>query len=201
MLCDSTGVSLWTIPLLYPCSSRLANQVQDIEPYYCCETGKTPGPNETYEFDTLSDWYHGMDQPFILDITISVDASTAVELNRHLLEFPLVSNDHPPEEPPIKVHRRIQVVFQEDEGYLEDCRISDGHVVLYWSAKSGLNIQTAPLDAAGESKVHSASVVYETQVVDRYQSSLCSASGRMCRVLGPDMLEIIDFLEPPWAYS
>jgi hypothetical protein len=55
-------------PPLYPCSSRLANRAQDIEPYYHCGTGKTPGPNETYEFDTLSDWYHGMDQPFIFDI-------------------------------------------------------------------------------------------------------------------------------------
>ena len=54
--------------------------------------GKMPGPNETYEFDTLSDWYHGMDQPSILDITISIDASVTVELNRHL-KFPLISKD------------------------------------------------------------------------------------------------------------
>ena len=76
-----------------------------------------PGPNETYEFDTLSDWYHGMDQPSILDITISIDASVTVELNRHL-KFPLISKDRLLKEPPIKVHKCIQVVFQEDEGHM-----------------------------------------------------------------------------------
>lgn len=202
MLCDSTGISLWMIPPLYPCSSQLANQVQDIEPHYCCGTGTMLGPDALYDFDPLSDWYHGMGQPFILDINISVDA--IVKQNRHLLEFPILSKDRPPTEPPIKVHKRMQAFFPEGEGYLEDYRVSDGHVVLYWSAKFGLNIQTAPFDAAGESHedsgIHSISVVYPMPVVGRFLSTLCSATGRMCRVLGP-MVEIVDFLEPPWSMS
>lgn len=112
MLCDSTGVSLWTISPwtispLHPCSSRLANQVQEIEPYYRCGTGKTPGPNETFEFDTPNDWYHGMGQPFMLDITISFDGSATARISRHLLEFPLVSKDRPLKNLPMKVHKCI----------------------------------------------------------------------------------------------
>ena len=203
ILCDSTSISLWTIPPLYPCSSPLANQVQDIEPLYRCGTGKMLPPDAVHDCYSLSDWYRDTNQPFILDITISVDG--AIGLNRHLLEFSLLSQDHPPAEPPMKVHKRIQFLFSEDEGYLEDYRVSDGHVVLYWSAKSGLNIQTAPLVAAGEShedsELHSVSVVYKMPLVDRYQTTLCSASGRMCRVLGPKKIEIVDFLEPPWSIS
>ena len=202
MLCDSTGISLWMIPPLYPCSSPLANQVQDIAPHYRCGTGTTLGPDTIYDVDPLSDWYHGMNQPFILDLNISVNRT--VEQNRHLLEFPLPSKHRPPTEPPIKVNKCIRGLFPEGEGYLEDYRVSDGHVVLYWSAESGLNIQTAPFDAAGEShedsEIHSITVVYQMPLVDRFLSTLCSASGRMCRVLGP-VIEIVDFLEPPWPMS
>jgi hypothetical protein len=199
ILCDSTGISLWMIPPLYPCSSPLANQVQDIEPHYRCGTGTTLGPDAIYDFDPLSDWYHGMNQPFILDVNIFVNAT--FEQNRHLLEFPILSKDRSPAESPIKVHKRFQILFPEDEGYLEDYRVSDGHVVQYWSAKSGLNIQTSPVDAAGEDmEIQSVSVAYKMPLVDRYQSTLCSASGRMCRVLG-SMIEIVDFLEPPWPMS
>lgn len=96
------------------------------------------GPDTVYDFDPLSDWYHGMNQPFIFDLNISVNAT--VEQNRYLLEFPILAKDGPPTEPPIKVHKGIQALFPEGKEYLEDYRVSDGHIVLYWSAKSGLNI-------------------------------------------------------------
>jgi hypothetical protein len=95
------------------------------------------------------------------------------------------------------VHKCLPILFPEDEGYLEVYRVSDGHVVLYWSAESGLNIQTAPIDTYGGGLVQSVSVVHEMPLTERYQSTLCSASGRMCRVLGPGMVEIVDFLAPP----
>ena len=134
--------------------------------------------------------------PFTFDFVMCRDG--IVELTRYRLDFVSSSSatSDKPTEVPGDLTKIITFRVPEDDGYLEEYRVANDHIVMYWSAPTGLNIQTAPIktNETVASGLEPRTAIYEMRMVERYLSALCSASGRLCYLVEPDLIEIVDFL-------
>jgi len=193
---DGTGVTIWDVPPLHPIGSLLGNEVQNLQPRYHfdLETAIIPGAMYNYEF--FGHWYSSATQDSYFDVC----QHEVVEMARYRVEFSpdtcVPSHGH--NMAPKKMTKMFTFRLPEVEGFLEDYRVSDDHIVLYWSAPTGLNVQVAPLDIEESvSQSLSTLAIFQMSMVERCRSSLCSASGRLCYMADSDMLAIVDFLGHP----
>ena len=196
IICDGTGITIWTIPPLHSVESRLAFEVQTIEPQYRVSLQNDIPPDIQFNYESLAEWYTTVDEPFHFDFVMCRDG--IVELTRYRLDFVSSSSaaSDKPTEVPGDLTKIITFRVPEDDGYLEEYRVANGHIVMYWSAPTGLNIQTAPIKAneTVTSGLEPRTAIYEMRMVERYLSALCSASGRLCYLVEPDLIEVVDFL-------
>ena len=193
---DGTGITIWDVPPLHPIGSLLGNEVQNLRPRYHFDLENAIIPGVLYNYEFFRHWYSSATQDFYFDVC----QHEVVEMTRYRVDFSPDTDapSHGSNMAPKRMKKMFTFRLPEDEGFLEDYRLSDDHIVLYWSAPTGLNIQIAPLDTEEPvSQFLPTLAIFQMPVVERYRSSLCSASGRLCYMADSDVLAIVDFLGHP----
>lgn len=205
VLCNKDSVSIWNIPPLYPCGSTLASTIQALAPsqYFPLSLGMNPSIPE-YNVEILHDWYNGSDQPVYVDFLFSLDNLT-IEVSRFRLDLPssVIKLRTGLQSP--SLHKMAYLTIPADDGYLEEYRVSNGNIFMYWSSDRGMNIQSTPFQFSNVSpadNVETSQLLlswHESPSIARFLTSLCPASGRMCCVPQNNFIRIVDFLSPPSA--
>ncbi|KAF9531252.1 hypothetical protein CPB83DRAFT_131330 [Crepidotus variabilis] len=200
ILCDGRGLLIWDVPPLHPCNSAKAYEMQELPPILTLRLEEEIFPDLKFNYEGLADWYYSTGQPFYFDFVVCPQRT--VHLTRYRLDLgPLPKDETFKLEGsvliPHKLKRLMSFTVPEDDGILEEFRVADDNIVMYWSAPNGLNIQSIPRDMESQGTPEAIVVVYEMAMVDRYLSTLCSSSGRVCHLLQPDIIEIADFIPHP----